>query len=260
MGHSQMPSLIVAGGSLILLIALSVMKPMLHDISIDIAGTRGKITSRHWSFVSHLRKANPGNVDEVEVPCSECCTVQIFSSDSFGRIEHCVKCDAYIDVPAYGGLMREAITRGEVQSVKDLLNSVGTYLIRDDDQFDKLTSLHWAAASGSIEMVNFLLGEPVSANPNAVRGNNFTPLHAAAMEGHLAICERLLDVGADPNVQTEPQLYAPIHSAAWGGHVAVIRALVRQGARLDLRNYRNETPIETAKRNGMVEAVRELEG
>lgn len=77
--------------------------------------------------------------------------------------------------------------------------------VRLDGDLTELTTLHWAAASGSVEVVRFLLSPSVGADARAGRNNKFTPLHSAAMQGHAVICEELLGAGAQVNVQTDPQ-------------------------------------------------------
>jgi hypothetical protein len=125
------------------------------------------------------------------------------------------------------------------------------------DTGDELTALHMAASEGRVEVVELLLR--CGADPRARRLNQFSPLHAAAMNGHAAVVDMLLAAGAQPNVQTSPQAYAPLHSAAWAGHEAVIAALLVGGAMTGLRNYRNETPAETARRNHHTVAAELLE-
>jgi ankyrin repeat protein len=51
----------------------------------------------------------------------------------------------------------------------------------------------------------------------------------------------------------------PIHSAAFGGHLETVKVLVQSGADLNLRNYRDELPIDTAKRQNQVEVITYLE-
>jgi len=153
---------------------------------------------------------------------------------------------------------RDATTRGDLAELKRLLEYHEASIVRADEDPEELTSLHMAAAGGSREVVEFLLSDDICADPSAVRINNFTPLHSAAMQGHATICELLVGAGADPNIQTNPQGYAPIHSAAWGGHVAAVRVLLQHGARQDLRNHRNETPIDTAQRQGQEAVVRAI--
>ena len=118
--------------------------------------------------------------------------------------------------------------------------------VRLDGDPVELTTLHLASASGNIEAVRFLLSPPVEADPCAARNNNFTPLHAAAMQGHAAVCEVLIGAGSGVNVQTNPQGYAPLHSAAFAGHVDAIRVLLEHGADRKLVNYRNEQPTSRA--------------
>ena len=154
---------------------------------------------------------------------------------------------------------RDAARRGDRAALDRLLELHSAADVRAEDDPLELTSLHLAAASGNEEIVDFLLSEAISSDPTAARVNNFTPLHAAAMHGWARVCTRLLEAGADPDVQTEPQGYAPLHSAAWGGHVEVIRVLLESGAQRDLRNHRGETPIETARRQGQDAAAGVLE-
>ena len=155
--------------------------------------------------------------------------------------------------------VKNAAAAGDVAALKRLVATHGGAAVRLDGDPAELTALHWAAASGGVEAVRFLLGPPVGADPRAARINNFTPLHSAAMQGHAAVCEVLLAAGAGVNVQTDPQGYAPLHSAAFAGHVEAIRVLLAHGADRTLVNYRGERPADTARRTGQSEAVRVLE-
>ena len=155
--------------------------------------------------------------------------------------------------------VKNAAIAGDVAALTRLVAAHGGPAIRMDSDPAELTTLHWAAASGSVEAVRFLLAAPVEADPCAARNNNFTPLHSAAMQGHAAVCELLIGAGAAVNVQTNPQGYAPLHSAAFAGHVEAIRVLLSHGADRGLVNYRGERPADTARRTGQAEAVRVLE-
>jgi ankyrin repeat protein len=155
--------------------------------------------------------------------------------------------------------VKAAATAGDVAALRQLVAAHGGPAVRLDTNPEELTALHWAAASGVVEAVNYLLASPVLADPRACRSNNFTPLHAAAMQGHAKVCEVLLRAGAGVDVQTSPQGYAPLHSAAFAGHVDAIRVLLAHGADRELVNYRGERPADTARRTGQAEAVRVLE-
>jgi len=79
-------------------------------------------------------------------------------------------------------------------------------------------------------------------------------------QGNARICQLLLDHGADPNMQTDPQGYSPLHSAAWGGHVEAVQVLLECDARTDLHNYRGEIPLKTARRQKRTAVVELLKG
>jgi uncharacterized protein len=155
--------------------------------------------------------------------------------------------------------VKNAAVAGDLAALRQLVAAHGAAAVRLDESPEELTALHWAAASGVVEVVNFLLALPVQADPRAARLNNFTPLHSAAMQGHAEVCEMLLRAGAEVNVQTNPQGYAPLHSAAFAGHIEAILVLLAHGADRGLVNYRGERPVDTARRTGQAEAVRVLE-
>jgi cytohesin len=157
------------------------------------------------------------------------------------------------------GVVQAAAKVGDVAALGRLVAEYGGPAVRLDGDPEELTALHWAAASGIVDAVNYLLAPPVLADPRAARNNHFTPLHSAAMFGHAAVCEALLKAGADVNAQTQPQGYAPLHSAAFAGHVEAIRVLLAHGADRSLLNYRGERPADTARRTGQAEAVQVLE-
>lgn len=152
-----------------------------------------------------------------------------------------------------------AATAGDCAAIATLVDRLGAAVVRLDAQPDELTTLHYAAGGGNAGLVAYLLSDAVGADSRAARKNAFTPLHAAAMNGHTEACGLLLDAGADINAQTQPQGYAPLHSAAFAGHVETIKLLLRRGANPQLRNYRGETPAATARRTGQQEAVRLLD-
>jgi ankyrin repeat protein len=158
-----------------------------------------------------------------------------------------------------GDAIFRAVEAGDVDALRELVATLGTAAVRLDDDPEKLTALHWAAARGHMAAVEYLLSPAVGADPRAARKNNFTPLHAAAMQGHAAVCEVLLRAGAGVNLQTDPQGYAPLHSAAFAGHLEAIRVLLAHGADRTLKNYRGERPADTARRQGQDQAAELLE-
>ena len=142
---------------------------------------------------------------------------------------------------------------------KEIAQQIGIEQIKCNTDPNELAAIHWAAGFGNLEIVDYLLSDEVNENPSLARNNNFTPLHAASMNGSTEIVKLLIEKGANVNAQTDPQKYAPIHSASFGGHLDTIKVLVENGADINLRNYRNELPIDTARRQQQTETIQYFE-
>lgn len=76
------------------------------------------------------------------------------------------------------------------------------------------TALHYAAASGSIPIIQRLLDE--SAFIDAESPNKTTPLMMAARSGHAAVVKLLLEEGADPTLKNEADMLAADFARAQG--------------------------------------------
>lgn len=91
------------------------------------------------------------------------------------------------------------------------------------------TLLMWAAGSGQLETVSFLVEqaqccvEQVQYGKRSFAGR--TALHWAARNGHLAVARYLLDGGADVYAETDDGITA-FHWTAWQGHVEILELLV----------------------------------
>ena len=76
-----------------------------------------------------------------------------------------------------GGLaddVKKAASAGNVVVLKQLVAAHGGSAVRLDGNPDDLTALHWAAASGVVEAVNYLLASPVLADAR-VLGRTTSP-------------------------------------------------------------------------------------
>jgi ankyrin repeat protein len=82
-----------------------------------------------------------------------------------------------------------------------------------------------------------------------------SPLPGAVQKGDRAIVKQLLDGGADPNA-FGPYGYAALHAATINGNVAMLRLLLSRGARLDLKDKEfHSTPLGWASYHKQVRAV-----
>jgi hypothetical protein len=98
-----------------------------------------------------------------------------------------------------------------------------------------------------------------------------TPLTTAAYDGPIERVRELLAQGKDANGDDEPKYtdeaegcltgepyYTPLGEAARAGHAAIVRLLLDAGAKVDRRNYRNETAFVLAAQRGQVEVMKAL--
>ena len=76
------------------------------------------------------------------------------------------------------------------------------------------------------------------------------PLALAVKGGHLAVCERLLKAGADPNATCTPGGQTSLHHAAAEGHLEVARLLIGAGATVDVADAKGATPLDRAAAAG----------
>ncbi len=91
------------------------------------------------------------------------------------------------------------------------------------------------------------------------------PLHSAALKGFVAIAKRLIEHGANVNVQTTQgttDMYdgsppvcgeSPLHIATRHGHSEIVKVLLAHGARKDIPNHSGKTPRQWAQRYNQTE-------
>lgn len=114
-----------------------------------------------------------------------------------------------------------------------------------------------AAATGRLEAVQ----RDLPAADPAQRHRAFA---LAAQHGHAEIVRLFLEAGEDPNRYNPVGCHAhstPLHQAALAGHLNVVRALLEWGARLDIRDIHHDgTPPDWAEYAGQVGVLDYLRG
>ncbi|XP_035693850.1 ankyrin-3-like [Branchiostoma floridae] len=108
--------------------------------------------------------------------------------------------------------------------------------------------LSFAAREGDIQRVTRFIKQGVDVNCSRIKD---TPLHNAAIGGHVGVAELLLKYGA--LVDSRDTFEAtPLHCAATGGHVGVVELLLKVGAWVDCRDVSGDTPLHKAASGGHV--------
>lgn len=98
------------------------------------------------------------------------------------------------------------------------------------------TPLFRAVMQNRIEFVSFILD--MGANPNIQTHEGFTPLMAAAESNNLEMLEILLENRADPDIRSMHGATS-LHIAASLGHSSVIKMLLKSGADPMIRDNTN---------------------
>ena len=110
------------------------------------------------------------------------------------------------------------------------------------------------AIKASSQKVTKLLVNAPQIKIEVRNGADESPLMLAALKGELALCQLLIDKGADIN---KPG-WAPLHYAATNGHIAVMQLLLDGNAYIDAASPNGTTPLMMAARYGTPTAVKLL--
>ncbi len=119
------------------------------------------------------------------------------------------------------------------------------------------TQLHYYCEHGMTSSVVRMLGMR-SIDVEAKEGvHGQTCLHAAAENGHLAICRLLIDKGAQ--LEAKDRIgWTPLNCAAEQGQVEIVRLLCDRGADVEARDEEGLRPLHDAARREHILVVKEL--
>ncbi|KAL2010712.1 hypothetical protein VTN00DRAFT_6519 [Thermoascus crustaceus] len=162
-----------------------------------------------------------------------------------------------------GSKMIDAITKGSVDEVRELLASAGTTEIRFDYQFEGeddpatgLTPLILSAAFGRDALVQLLLEHKADHSAKTISYKS-DPLQLASRGGHLKVVEMLLADGADVH-STRDDGTTALHMAASNGHDVIAELLLEHRADLEAKDSDGWTPLYYASNKGYDKIVKTL--
>jgi len=143
--------------------------------------------------------------------------------------------------------------KGQTALFRSLLGEDANLLNATDA--DGRTPLHWAASSGSVEIVRLLVDR--KAKVDAQDGSGWTALHIASSAGQLPVVIELIGAGADVNAKNEKGI-SSLHYAASKGHVDITRSLIERGAEINAKDRANQHPLHRAATTGSVGVIKLL--
>ncbi|KAL9666396.1 hypothetical protein QQ045_000726 [Rhodiola kirilowii] len=104
-----------------------------------------------------------------------------------------------------------------------------------------MESLHLAAWSGNLEVLNYLCKN--KADIGACAMDDMGAIHFACQKGHLDVVKALVSFGVSIKSYTRKGM-TPLHFAAQGSHMELVKYLVRKGANLYAKTKAGKTPLD----------------
>ncbi len=141
---------------------------------------------------------------------------------------------------------------GQTETIKDLLDNGENVNVHK-----AYTPLHYAAMYGHIDSVNLLLSR--NADIDAMSEHGCTPLFSATQAGHVHVVKSLLEHGANVNAVC-PDGRTPLHVSASNHHAQtdLVTLLLENGADPNMYDEQDSTPLHSATELGHTEIVKLL--
>ena len=122
----------------------------------------------------------------------------------------------------------------------------GTSMSTMSPEKPRAVPLYYAAMLGFRDLAEHLIAShPEHVNAHGGGGQNWTPMHVAAQNGHVNILSLLLENGADLE-GLDDYIMTPLHRASWVGRLDAVRFLLDHGANIQARDRDGWTPLYCA--------------
>ncbi|MGD2033553.1 MAG: ankyrin repeat domain-containing protein, partial [Bacteroidales bacterium] len=115
------------------------------------------------------------------------------------------------------------------------------------------TIMHNLAGGGYAEAIKLI--QEYGANANSIDSEGRLPLHNAAINRHPDVVRLLLGSTKNINLQENSLGNTPLHIAAINGDLKSVEQLIDAGAKPDLRNHVQKTPLEYAIQYGYTDVA-----
>ncbi len=146
----------------------------------------------------------------------------------------------FISQPLFSAELHNAAVSGDLVQIKKLLSTGYDIESLDSEptsahEWPKGTALHWAAKSGKISVVKYLIDTGANLNTRTYAGDCMvveTPLDYALWNGQKEIVVMLLDAGADVE-SAGHNFHWPLQIAASMGAIDLAEILLQHGAHIN---------------------------
>eukprot|EP00008_Paramoeba_atlantica_P002504 CAMPEP_0201502490 /NCGR_PEP_ID=MMETSP0151_2-20130828/84161_1 /ASSEMBLY_ACC=CAM_ASM_000257 /TAXON_ID=200890 /ORGANISM="Paramoeba atlantica, Strain 621/1 / CCAP 1560/9" /LENGTH=389 /DNA_ID=CAMNT_0047896087 /DNA_START=108 /DNA_END=1277 /DNA_ORIENTATION=+ len=142
-------------------------------------------------------------------------------------------------------IVHTAAKVGNPVTLKQVLQNFPTDKVFEKDMHGK-TALHWAVFNGHLHCIKMLSELPNCAGVvNEKDQEGKTPLHLACFRALEPEIQKLLSIGADPNL-CDNHGRSSLHDAATNGSPKVVEMLLKHGANPTLKDNTQKTPADLA--------------
>ena len=119
-------------------------------------------------------------------------------------------------------------------------------------------SLLRAVFASDLKSVKSLLREGADIN-KLERYIGGSALHVAARSGQHEMAQLLIDSGARVDLRDRSD-YTPLHNAAWVGTLDMVKLLLNAGADINAATYSGRTPLSCAQDSNKAEVIEFIQG
>jgi ankyrin repeat protein len=121
------------------------------------------------------------------------------------------------------------------------------------------TPLRIAAENSNLKILNLLLSKGANVNGSPDNINDDLPLKLASRNSNFEMVKILIEKGAKVNDVSGKNMATALHAAAISGSPEVVRLLLTTGAKGDMRDNFNNTPLDYAKKKNRKDIISILE-